>query len=302
MDLKQLENYVRVAELGSFTRAALELNVAQPALSRQVRLLEVELRQNLLVRNGRGAVPTEAGKVLLEHGRGILHQVQRARDDLGRLRGGLAGRVAVGLPPSVARVLAVPLTRALREAMPDARIAISEAMSGNLQEWLMSGRMDVVILYNAQASREVDLLPLFEQELLLVQLRQPGMHEDPPSGPVSMAELAQTPLVIPSRPNAIRMHVESALADAGCKPHVALEIEGVNAILDLVHDGAGGAILARNALLNTQRPSAYAARQIGNPPLRIALSLATSLQRPITSAQKIALELIQDIFPRVVGH
>ena len=102
MDLKQLEYFVRVAELGSFTRAAIELDVAQPALSRQVRLLEVELRQTLLVRNGRGAVATEAGKVLLEHGRGILHQVERAREDLGRLRGGLSGRVAVGLPSSSA--------------------------------------------------------------------------------------------------------------------------------------------------------------------------------------------------------
>ena len=73
MDLKQLEYCVRVAELGSFTRAAIALGVAQPALSRQVRQLEVELRQNLLVRNGRGALPTEAGKLLLEHGRGILH-------------------------------------------------------------------------------------------------------------------------------------------------------------------------------------------------------------------------------------
>ena len=113
MDLKQLEYFIRVAELGSFTRAAIELDVAQPALSRQVRLLELELRQTLLVRNGRGAVPTEAGKLLLEHGRGILYQVQRAREDLGRLRGGLAGRVAVGLPSSVARVLTVPLTRSL---------------------------------------------------------------------------------------------------------------------------------------------------------------------------------------------
>ena len=101
MDLKQIEYFVRVAELGSFTRAAVVLNIAQPALSRQVRLLEVELRQNLLVRNGRGAVPTEAGKVLLEHGRGILHQVERAREELGRVRGALAGRVAIGLPTSV---------------------------------------------------------------------------------------------------------------------------------------------------------------------------------------------------------
>ena len=82
MDLKQIEYFVRVAELGSFTRASVALNIAQPALSRQVRLLEVELRQNLLIRNGRGATTTEAGKMLLEHGRGILHQVQRAREDL----------------------------------------------------------------------------------------------------------------------------------------------------------------------------------------------------------------------------
>ena len=100
--------------MGSFTRAASSLNVAQPALSRQIRLLEVELRQNLLVRNGRGAVMTEAGKVLLEHGRGILHQVERVREELGRVRGALAGRVAIGLPPSIAKVLTVPLTREFR--------------------------------------------------------------------------------------------------------------------------------------------------------------------------------------------
>src|SRR5215217_766208 len=215
MDLKQIEYFVRVAELGSFTRAAIELEIAQPALSRQVRLLEVELRQNLLVRNGRGAVPTEAGKVLLEHGRGILHQVRRAGEDLGRLRGGLSGRVAVGLPSSVARVAAVPLTRAFREAMPDARLSISEGMSGNLQEALVSGRMDIVVLYNAQASRELEVIPLFDEELFLVRVRPPGLHEDPPAGAVSLQEASQSPLVIPARPNAIRMHVESAMAAAG---------------------------------------------------------------------------------------
>jgi LysR family transcriptional regulator, nitrogen assimilation regulatory protein len=80
MDLKQLEYFVRAAELGSFTRAFIAPGIAQPALSRQIRLLEVELRQNLLTRNGRGALPTEAGSLLLEHGRGILHQTQIARE------------------------------------------------------------------------------------------------------------------------------------------------------------------------------------------------------------------------------
>jgi LysR family nitrogen assimilation transcriptional regulator len=303
MDLKQLEYFVRVAELGSFTRAALELDVAQPALSRQVRLLEVELRQTLLLRNGRGAVPTEAGKVLLEHGRGILHQVQRARDDLGRLRGGLSGRVALGLPSSVARVLAVPLHRAFRAAMPEARLSISEALSSGLQEGLATGRLDIVVLYNAQPSRELDVTPLLEEDLLLVRSRPPGLHEDPPPGPVTLDEVARMPLVIPSRPNAIRMHIESKLADAGLRSNVALEIDGVTAILDLVLDGAGCAILSRNALLNSPRPSAYTAQHIGDPPLRIALSLATSLQRPATPVQKATLELIKQIVPTVVaGH
>lgn len=299
MDLRQLEYFVRVAELGSFTRAAIELDVAQPALSRQVRLLEVELRQTLLVRNGRGAVPTEAGKVLLEHGRGILHQVERAKDALDRLRGGLAGRVAVGLPSSVARVLAVPLTRAFRDAMPEARLSITEGLSSSLQEMLASGRIDIAVLYNAQASRELDIGPLLEEDLLLVRARPPGLQEDPPPGPVTLAEIATLPLVIPTRPNAIRMHVEAAMADVGCRPQVALEIDGVTAILDLMLDGAGCAILSRNALLNSPRPSAYTAQQIGEPPLRIRLSLATSLQRPATPVQKAALELIREIAPRL---
>ncbi len=168
MDLKQLEYFVRVAELGSFTRAAVSLDIAQPALSRQVRLLEVELHQSLLIRNGRGAVPTEAGKLLLAHGRGILHQVERAREELGRVRGSLAGRVAVGLPTSLARVLTVPLTRTFRAELPDATISISEGLSVGMQESLMSGRLDIAVIYNAQPTPETEVSPLLEEELLLV--------------------------------------------------------------------------------------------------------------------------------------
>ena len=293
MDLKQIEYFVRVAELGSFTRAAVVLNIAQPALSRQVRLLEVELRQNLLVRNGRGAVPTEAGKVLLEHGRGILHQVERAREELGRVRGALAGRVAIGLPTSVARVMTVPLTRAFRNDLPEVGLSISEGLSGAILGGLNSGHLDLVVLYNAQPSRETDVAHLLDEDLVLVRARPPGLLEDPPPGPIALSEVAQLPLVIPTRPNAIRMHVESEMAQIGCTPQVALEIDGVSAILDLVADGAGCAVLSRNALLNSPRPSAYTAQAIGTPPLRIALSLATSLQRPSTQVQKAALDLVR---------
>ena len=293
MDLKQLEYFVRVAELGSFTRASIALDIAQPALSRQVRLLEVELRQNLLVRNGRGAAPTEAGKLLLEHARGILHQVERAREELGRVRGALAGRVAIGLPPSLARVLTVPLTRAFRQQMPDAQLSISEGLSVTMQEWLVNGRLDIAVLYNAQPANGIEATPLVDEDLMLVQPRPPGLPEDPPPPPITLQEVARLPLVIPSRPNAIRMHVEAEMAAIGCRPTIALEIDGVSAILDLVADGAGHAILSRNAVASSVKPSAFTVRAISQPPLRTRLSLATSSARPATLTQQAPMELVR---------
>lgn len=100
MDLKQLESFVRVAELGSFTRAGLALGVQQPLLSRHVRQLEVEMRQNLLDRNGRGVTLTEAGRVLLEHARGILHQVEVAEKIWARFAVPWAGGYRSACPPA----------------------------------------------------------------------------------------------------------------------------------------------------------------------------------------------------------
>jgi len=299
MDFRQIESFVRVAELGSFTKAAQMLGMTQPALSRQIRMLEVDLHQSLLVRNGRGAVPTEAGKLLLSHGRGILHQVARAREDLGRVRGALAGRVAIGLPPSLARVLTVPLTRAFRAQLPEARVSISEGLSTQMQEWLVDGRLDIAVLYNARASADIDISPLLDEELLLVQPRQPGLAEDPPPGPITLAEVAALPLVIPSRPNAVRTHVETEMAQIGCRMQVALEIDGVSAILDLVADGAGAALLSRNAVASCIRPSAYQVRAVCDPPLRTRLFLAVSSMRPTTLTQHATLDLIRSTLAEV---
>lgn len=301
MDLKQLEYFVRVAELGSFTRAAVALHVAQPALSRQVRQLEVELRQNLLIRNGRGAAPTEAGKLLLEHGRGILHQVERAREELGRVRGALAGRVAIGLPPSVAKAMAVPLIREFRKRMPDATLSISEGLSVGMHEALATGRLDIALLYNAGPAPDIELTPLLEEPLFLVAHRT---GRTPPAArprPVPLKEVASLPLVIPSRPNAIRMLVETEMANLGCRPQVALEIDGVAAILDLVEDGAGNAVLSRNAVATSARPQAFSLRPISSPNLRSKLLTAMSSQRPATLTQKAALQLIHEMAHKLLA-
>ena len=299
MDLKQIEYFVRVAELGGFTRAAAALGVAQPALSRQVRLLEVELRQNLLARDGRGAVPTEAGRLLLAHGRGILHQVERAREELGRVRGALAGRVAVGLPPSLARMLTVPLTRAFRARMPEAALSISEGLSTAMQEALVNGRLDIAVLYNARPSNDLDIADLQQEELFLVQLRTGARGGKAAAAPISLKALAELPLVIPSRPNAIRMQVEAEMAAIGCRPQVALEIDGIAAILDLVADGAGCAVLSRNAVASSVKPSLYTLRPIRSPALRTQIAMATSAQRPSTLTQQATQALIRETLASV---
>ena len=301
MDLKQLEYFVRVAELGSFTRASSVLEIAQPALSRQVRLLEVELRQNLLLRNGRGVTTTDAGKLLLEHGRGILHQVARAREDLGRVRGALAGRVALGLPPSIAKMLTVPLTREFRKRLPSASLSISEGLSISMQEGLLTGRLDIAVLYNPSPSPELDTQPLMEEELYLIALRAPRTPKTR-ALPITLKEVADLPLVIPSRPNAIRMLVETQMAGIGCKPLVSLEIDGVAAILDLVADGTGNAILPRYALASSSKPESYLVRPILKPRLGSKLALATASGRTTTLTQQAMLDLIREVALAVFGQ
>ncbi len=299
MDLRQLEYFVRVAELGSFTRAALALNIAQPALSRQIRLLELELQQTLLLRNGRGALPTEAGKLLLGHSRGLLHQAERVREDMARARGALAGRVALGLPPSVARVLTVPLMRSFRQEMPQAQLSISEALSASMQEGVVSGRLDIAVLYENANSQGLEISHLLDEALVLVQSRRPrALGADSRAGEesISMQEVANLPLVIPSRPNAIRMHVESEMAALACKPTVALEIDGIAAILDLVLDQAGSAILPRNAVARSLRPQAFSTRPVRGAegkPLAIRMNLACSALRPATLTQQATMALLR---------
>jgi len=291
MDLKQLEYFVRVAELRSFTRASVDIDVAQPALSRQVRQLEVELRHNLLVRNGRGVTLTEAGELLLEHARGILHQVEHAREAVVQLRGSLAGRVAVGLPPSLARRLAVPLSRVFRQRLPNATLSITESLSSAIQGALVAGRLDIALLYNPLPSHELDSTVIMEEELFLVGPASSGA----PCDALPLADLAQVPVVIPTRPNAIRTIVELELANINRRPSIAMEIDGVAAILDLVLDGVGHAVLPMAAVLTAPDPAAFATRRIVSPSLRSRLALATSSQRPVTTTQAAVADLIREL-------
>ena len=307
MDLKQLEYFVRVAELGSFTRASIALDIAQPALSRQIRLLEVELRQNLLTRNGRGALPTEAGNLLLKHGRGILHQVEVAREELGAVRGALAGRVSIGLPPSLSKLITVPLIRAFRERLPQANLTLTEGFSVLMHEGLRVGNLDMAVLYNAAHSPEMEMTTLHAEELVLISQKIPETGSITASSPkrarqhpslrqsINLIEVAALPLILPSRPNAFRILIEREMIAIDRKPIITLEVDGLNAILSLVKEGMGHAVLPSYTLSNFDDPNSFTLRSIASPRIVSELALVRSARRPSTETQKTAVEVVKSV-------
>jgi LysR family nitrogen assimilation transcriptional regulator len=295
MDLKQLEYFVRVAELGSFTRASVALGIAQPALSRQIRLLEVELRQNLLVRNGRGAQPTEAGQLLLKHGRGILHQVELAREELGAVRGALAGRVSIGLPPSLSRLITVPLTYAFKQHLPQAYLTLTEGFSVLMLEGLRVGNLDMAVLYDAAYSPDVEITTLLTEELVLISKTGIAKKTTLKRQPIQLADVADLPLILPSRPNAFRMLIEGEMNALGRKPNITLEVDGLNAILSLVKEGLGHAVLPSYTLSNFDDPAPFALRSIEGPRIMSELMLVRSARRPSTETQKTAADIVKTV-------
>ena len=298
MDVKQLDYFVHVADLGSFTKAASLLSVAQSALSHQVRQLEVELEQTLLYRNGRGVTPTDAGRRLLGHARGILMQMRRARDELAEERDAMVGHLVVGMPPSIARLVTVPLFKEFRKAIPNGTFGVAEGLSAPVVEWLVEGRVDIALVYNPAPRPTIEITPLHEEGMFLITS---ATADVPRPKQVPLRSLPRYPLIIPTRPNANRMRVEAQLAYLGLKPRIEYEIDGVASILDLVHEGYGHTVLPRSALRGHLLNRGFVASPIVKPKLTIQLSLVTSSQRPATPLSKGALPLIRKTVLETVG-
>lgn len=290
MDIKQLEYFIRVAELGSFTKAATALRVSQPVLSRYVRRLEVELKTHLLYRNGHGVTPTESGKRLLAHGKGILHQVDLARHTLREDETSPGGKVVVGLPPSVGKLLTVRLVSQFRERFPKAALGIVEGLTATLHEWLLLGRLDVAVLYNPTPTPHLSYEHASSENLYLMSsaTASSGLPAR-----VRMRDLSRFPLIIPSRPNALRTLIESECSRHHVPLDIVLEIDAIISVLDLVERGAGHAILPQYAIQECARRKAIAMTPIVSPGITSRLDIAVSAQRPMTGLARRTIELIK---------
>jgi LysR family nitrogen assimilation transcriptional regulator len=295
MNLKQLEYFVRVAELGSFSKASAILDIAQPALSRQVRLLETDLRVQLLQRTGRGVVLSEAGKRLYGHSVAILQMVAQAREDLDSKRDEPSGRVVVGLTPSMSRLLTLPLVTQFEEDLPKAYLSIVEGLSTHIAEWIATGRIDIGILLNPDPDPALEIQPVLDEPLCLVSpaaARAARSKARDDAAPLPFAELPRYPLVIPDRSHVIRKMVETQAALAGLKLQIAWEISGVPSILDLVRAGHGHAVLTRGAVLASSYAAAFSVRPLTLPRLVSKLCLATSAHKPTTPLMRRALPML----------
>jgi LysR family transcriptional regulator, nitrogen assimilation regulatory protein len=297
MDLKQLEYFLRVKECGSFSAAAALLRVAQPSLSRQIRLLELEVRHDLFIRHGRGVVVTEVGKLLAEHAQLILRQLDLAREALDRLHPGAAGHLALGMPSSLVGILGVPLLTEFKTRLPGVCLSISDGLSISLHEWLLAGRLDVALLYRPVPSSDINSISVLDEELLLFSRATQG----PLSEPISLTEVAKLPLILPRRPHEIRTLTERQMASLGCKPTIALEVDSIPAILEFLALGGHYAILPRYAVSIYSKPNRFVGRPIVNPGLCSKLVLATAAKRAANVLHDQSIKLIVEICDSVLA-
>lgn len=274
MDVRKFDYFLKVADVGSFSRAAASLHISQPVLSRQVRKLEEELGLTLFHRNGRGVTLTQGGRCLLENARAVQQALNVTMSELASLRSQLSGNAAIGMPSSVGRVLTAPLARYFRDHLPEVRLHIVEGFSGDIMERLHHGRLDIAVSYSATNAQAIVVDPVVTEDLLLVSAK--GMA---PGKTIALADVLRLPLVLPGPTHALRIDLERAARQAQCALDVRLEVDSLASLIHLAREGLGHTILPPAALAPS--PSACGVETttiIGDLPRR-TLYIASGPQR-----------------------
>lgn len=246
LELRQLRYFVRVVECGSMGRAAAQLDMVTSALSQQISRLEGELSVRLLQRTKTGVQPTSAGLAFWHRAQLLL----RSADDAIRAAksGRLSGQVAIGLAPSTSGVVALPFMRAMRERYPDVSLRLVESLSGNLESMLTARQIDLAILFGGMPSRRFSVVPLLHERLFAISAPRFGLSTKGKN--LSISQLAEFPLILPSAAHGLRVLIDAAFAKANCEMNVIAEIDGLATLMEAVGEGLGvtvqpGAALAR---------------------------------------------------------
>ena len=294
MNLRRLQYFVKIVDIGSLTQAADILHIAQPALSQQLATLEGEVHQQLLVRTKRGVTPTEAGRVLYRHAQLILRQCEQARVEMQAASQRLTGAVAVGLAPGTAAAsLALPLLRAVRTRHPDLLLYLNETYGTTLSELVMNGRMDLAVLYGGHVPvHGLQFLQLLKERLCLVG----PVDMDAPAGDVPLPRLANTDLFLARPYNVVRRMVDEAFAGLGMTPQIVAEVESASTLTEVIQQGLGATILPESMARQIVASGGAWHRRIVDPVIDAPLALCQSdhlpLSEPAEAVRRIVLELV----------
>jgi LysR family nitrogen assimilation transcriptional regulator len=234
MDSKLLEYFLRVAELGSINKAAADLHLSQPALSRHIAALEHAMGTQLFTRTQGGVVLTDGGKLLSDRARPLLHQFGILKEQVAEKA---AGQVAIGIPPSWQHVFTSQLVERMVEQFPGVALRVHEGVSNVLRDYMFAGLLDLCIVpFATTPAAGYRQTALVREPLVVVGNAAAGLRPEEPAQP---ARLDGVKLVLPGRPNLLRAQVEHTLARKGMAFRLAVETDTLTLCLDLARRGVG---------------------------------------------------------------
>jgi LysR family transcriptional regulator, nitrogen assimilation regulatory protein len=288
-DIRKIVYFLAVIDHRNISRAAEALRVSQPTLSRQIHALEVEFNAPLFIRQGRGVLPTEAGKRLHQGLRGLEHQLRTLKDDVAAAAGEPSGEVAIGIPPSPRELMAVTIADEYRKRYPKVAIRFSERTSGEIRDTVARGEVDIAIVNEDEPMDGLVAEPFAAEPMLLVGPKSAGLSLDVPT-PTKM--LGELPLILTTNPNSLRRMVDFELLRLGLRSDVRAEADLLPLLYDLVIHGHGYTVLPSCGVF----PLIQSGRLSGSPlsGLRITWTIARPANRSLTMAgRKLADVVLQ---------
>ena len=245
LDFRQLRYFVEIVDAGSLTRAAGSLHIAQSALSQQMARLEDSVGVRLLTRSVKGVVATDAGHAVYRHAQTILKLEAQTRDVAQSVGVHVSGRVRVGLPSSIAMILAAPMLNEVQKRYPGILVELYESPSTYLAAQLFDERVDLSVIVDKSPPPGLVVMALVDESLYFVQARLP---KKPPKTPVKLADLEGLPMILTTRATTLRHVVDAAFNAAGVTPQVQAEASSIQTLLTVVAQGNLATLIPFSAL------------------------------------------------------
>lgn len=286
MDLRQLHYFLQIAECRNLTHAAARAWVSQPALSRQLKLLEADLAVQLVERRSRGIVLTEAGELLRARAAVLMRDAQAMRDAVGSTNAELSGTVRLGVTPSLCSMLTAPVAARFHAAHPAVRLTIREGTTRAVREAVAAAEVDVGLFSSEEPAEPLQCEPLLTEQLFAVgcvDARWPAVRR----GAISIAQVSRQPLMLTPHPNGLRRIIERAARSAGVTVDARLEVETVALMLNLVRTGAVRAVLPYCAIYKALEAGEVSARPIAGT--TISWVIGTSRQAALPRAAQVLI-------------